>query len=269
MRKNLFFISFILFVSSSFAQNKLPKFRSGILINQYVAYNFFVGNDATKFKTSAKAFGSGIYDFSMVFSPYNYWISRPIKRNIGLLTTVAFDITKYRFENNLIFDTDNSTIIEDTISAHYYDADFFSYSGTKLVVFKLYIPLIVYFPISHWFKKGSESVGLFGGVVYRPYLFAYHKQLYEEKDRQVSIKTPNSLISRYFSKNDLTVKLGIKLKGIILFGQYTINNFFNSTMPYDLHEAKIGMNISFDFSSELKNIRNKTHINKEFGTDAR
>lgn len=267
-------ISFLLIVFSvlssfAFSQNKLPKFSSSVLINQYFAFNFFTGPDASKFQTTPKAFGSGISDFSMVLSPYNFWISRPIKRNIGLLTTVGIDFTKYRFDDNLYFDTDNSTIERDTLSSHFYNPDFFTYQGTKLAIAKLYVPLIVYLPVSHWFKNGSESFGLFAGVIYRTYLFAYHKQEYIENERRVDILTPNNLISKYFSKNDLTVKAGLKIKSLIIFGQYTINSFFNSQMSYEIHEAKVGINFSFDFASTLKNIEDKKPFGKDYGTEAR
>lgn len=277
LKKNKFImkkISFLLIVFSllssfSFSQNKLPKFSSGVLINQYFAYNFFTGTDASKFQTTPKAFGSGISDFSMVLSPFNFWISRPIKRNIGLLTTVGFDFAKYRFDDNLYFDTDNSKIETDTISSHFYNPDFFNNQGTKLAIAKLYVPLIVYLPLSHWFKNGDESIGLFAGVIYRTYLFSYHKQIYTEFDRRIEVLSPNNLISKYFSKNDMTVKAGLKIKSIIVFGQYTINSFFNSQLPYKINEAKIGVNFSFDFSSTLQNIEDKNPFGKDFGTDAK
>jgi len=219
MKKLLVFFSLILVVNISFSQDNLPKFKSSVLINQYLGYNFFIGNDAKMFKTVPKAFGSGINDFSGVYSIYNFWIFKPIKRNIGLLTTIAIDITKYRFEDNLLFDTNNDLVFADTVSSHQYNPDFFSLEGTKLVIGKLYIPLIVYLPVSHWFKKYNEDFGIFGGIVYRPYLFSYHKQFYTENDRTISVTTPNNLISKYFSKNNLTVKAGIKINNLVLFGQ--------------------------------------------------
>ena len=248
----LFSLSFFIVFSQTETKKK-PSFGSNNLISHNVAYNFFVGTDANKFRTSPKAFGSGISDFSQTYTLFNFWLSRPIKRNIGIITTIGFDLNKYRFADNLYFDSDSNDIFIDNDQTHYYNESFFSRQGSKLVIGKLYIPFIVYLPVSHWFSDGNENFGLYFGAIYRPYLFAYHKLLFtNEQNQLVKNKTANPFINKYFNKNDIVVKAGLKIKSIFIYGQYSVLPFFNENMNYDIHEAQIGINFFFNFTSKLQ-----------------
>ncbi len=254
--KKIFVLSFFLIISLvGFSQTKTkkPEFGSNKLITHFTSYNFFVGKDAASFRTTPKALGSGISDFSQVYTVFNLWLLRPVEHNIGLITTVGLDLTKYRFADNLYFDTNNDKILTDNDSSHYYNPSFFSPQGSKLVMGKLYIPLIVYLPVSHWFKPGNEDFGLYFGAIYRPYLFSYHKLNYMNTQNQpVKNKTPNIFIAKYFNQNDVVVKAGIKIKGIFLFGQYSVLPFFSNELNYDIHEAKVGINIFLNLTSRLE-----------------
>jgi hypothetical protein len=252
---------------SVYSQQKLPEFSSSSLITQSTGYNFFVGKDSKKFQTTPQAFGSGLYDFSSTISIYNFWISRPIKRNIGLLSTIAFDLTKYRFTNNLVFDVQKPDIYVDTNNSHLYKHTFFSRQGSKLVIGRLYIPLLLYLPVSHWFKKGNEAIGLFAGIIYRPYLFSYFKRFYKQDNQLVKNKVPNGEINKFFNKNDISFKAGIKLWNLVISGQYSYYPLFNKTMSYDIHEAKIGLSFIMNYK-KLNKIKNNIDDN-DYGTDAK
>jgi len=215
------------------------------------AFNFFSGPDAKQFITTPKAFGSGIYDFSMVI-PATFWIYNPQNRNIGLFSGIGLDITKFRFEQPYIFDTQNDIIFVDTISTHYYKVGFFTRDGSKLVLGKLLVPLTIFFPISKWFKEPDLNFGIGLTAYYKRYLFSYEKNYYTENGILTKNKYKNASISKYFNHDDIGFRASIKIFSFYLWGQYTYTNLFSNLIPYQIHETKIG--ITLDLNYNKKNI---------------
>ncbi len=261
MKKIFLFILIVFFNFNIFAQN--TKFSAGNIINEFSGFNFFLGSDADKFKTTPKAFGSGIFDFSGQYTIKSFWLLEPVKRNIGLATTVALKINKFRFKDNLYFDTNADSILIDNNASHYYNNMYFCRHGSKLVTGKLNIPLIFYFPISQWFGDNKGVFGIFAGAYYDAQLFAYHKLYYEENDRLVKNKTKNNKIKQYFTKNNFGLRGGIKIFNIFLFGQHSLTPIF-SNLPYDIYETKIGFNFKINYDQEK--IEEKID---DLGTDAK
>lgn len=251
MKRIFLVLTFFVLNFSLLAQNK--GFSAGYLISEFTGYNFFTGRDAQSFITTPKAFGSGVYDFSGQYSILNFWIFKPQKRNIGLATTIAYKLNKFRFKDNLIFDIDNDLIYKDVNPDRYYNQMFFSRQGSKLVIGKLHVPLIIYFPVSQWFGDQKGFFGIYGGAYYDGFLYAKNKLFYEENDQLVKSVVKNNEIKDYFTKNGFGVKAGIKLGGFFFFGQYSLTPFFTDNLPYEVYETKIGMHIKLDFTKWLEN----------------
>ncbi len=263
MKRILIITSVLILALVGYSQN--TGFSAGYIHSGTIGYNFFTGKDATSFSTTPKAFGSGVYDFSGQYSPYYFWILRPEKRNIGISTSITYKLSKYRFEDNLLFDTQNNQIITDTTSGRLYNQMFFSRHGSKLVVGKISIPLLVYFPVSQWFGDTKGSFGMFAGAYYDGFLFAYHKLMYEENGQFIKNKTRSALLKNYFNKNSFGVKAGLKIFNVFVFAEHSITPMF-STLPYDVYENRIGFTYHFNFTNKLGN---KLDINEDNnGTDA-
>lgn len=231
------------------AQNS--SFSAGYLINGTTGFNFFTGPDAEIFKTTPKLFGSGVYDFSGQYTLLNFWIIKPQHKNIGLATTVAFKVNKFRFKNNLYFDTQNNLIINDDSPTRNYNTMFFSRHGSKLVTGKVHVPLMIYLPVSQWFGDRKGFFGIYGGAYYDGFLFAYHKLIFEENGQFVKNKTKNLELKEYFTKNSFGLRGGIKLGGFFIFCQYSLTPFFNSNLPYEIYETKVGLGIKINYFSWL------------------
>ncbi|MBN2663724.1 MAG: hypothetical protein JXR68_08755 [Bacteroidales bacterium] len=267
MKRIFLTLTIFVFSFSLLAQNK--GFSADYLIYEFTGYNFFAGPDAQSFITTPKSFGSGVFDFSGQYSLLNFWILKPQKRNIGLATAIAYKLNKFRFKDNLIFDTDNDLIYKDVDPDRYYNQMFLSRQGSKLITGKLHIPLIIYFPVSQWFGDQKGFFGIYGGAYYDGFLYAKHKLYYEENNQLVKSVVKNNKIKNYFTKNTFGVKAGIKLGGFFFFGQYSLTPFFSDILSYEVNEAKIGMHIKIDF---YKLIEKKLNIdldrNDGKGTDA-
>ena len=261
---------FLLLVSNAYSQ-AVPSFGANKLVNSFSGYNFFVGDDASDFITTPKAFGSGIADFSGPINILNFWLVKPSNFPIGISASLGFKFTKFRFEENYSFGTDTNALLIDNDPEHYYDNTFFSRQGSKLVTGKIYLPLMIYLPVHNWFNPRKDDFGIFGGVFYEGYLFSYHKLFYNDNNQLVKNKTPNSSLRQYFTKNGFGVRAGLKISNFFVFGQYLITPIFNNLLPYDLHEAKFGLNYYFDASDIIDEFDfDKYDKDKEddFGTDA-
>ncbi len=246
MRKNIFIILLILVSTFSFGQKNVSE--NGVKMSNFTgstfSYNFFTGTDATRFRTTPKALGSGVYDFSSSI-PFNIWLYSPKNRNIGIGTGIALNFTKYRFVQPYYFDNQDRLVI-DTNSNHIYRPDFFTRDGSKFVFMNLMVPGVVYFPVSKWFGDKKNRFGLMGMVFYKRLLSVYNKRFYIENGLLVKNKVPNSQINKYFNKDNFGFRAGFKFFIFYAWGEYTYTPFFNDYFNrYDLHETKVGFTIDF------------------------
>lgn len=250
MKKSILLIAIVFISLSTYSQDSTnQKVSTNALINQAYAFNFFTGPDAKKFTTTPKAFGSGIYDLSMVI-PATFWIYNPKNRNIGLFSGVGLDITKFRFQQPYIFDITNNNIFVDTNTLHLYRNSFFTRDGSKLVLGKLIVPVSVYFPVSKWFGPKDLNFGISLTAFYKRYLFAYLKDFYIENGALTKDKYGNASISKYFTHDDLGLRAAVKIFSIYVWGQYTYTNLFTNLIQYEIHETKIGITVDFNFNKK-------------------
>ncbi|MBN2663786.1 MAG: hypothetical protein JXR68_09070 [Bacteroidales bacterium] len=269
MKKILFAGLFILLVFNSFSQ-KYPKFGADMLMDEFTGFNFFTGPDANKFQTTPKAFGSGIYDFSGQYNVWSIWLLKPSKYPIGIATTVALKIAKFRFTDNYYFGLKPTDLLIDNDPTHYYDDSFFSRAGSKLVTGKIFIPLMIYLPVHNWFNPKKDFFGIYAGAFYDGYLFAYQKLYYETNGQLVKNKQTNGSIKQYFNKNGFGVRGGFKMWNFFVYGQYLLTPIFSDLLQYDIHETKIGLRYYFDYSEYIPDFDNDDKDKDEngFGTDA-
>lgn len=267
MKKILIFVLFLSLFISSFSQG-YPKFSASLLTREAIGFNFFMGKDADKFKTTPKALGSGILDFSGQYNLWSIWILKPNKYPVGIATTVGLRIAKYRFTDNYIF-TDNGITIDDDIN-HDYSNAFFSRHGSKLVTGKLFVPILFYFPVHNWFNPAKDDFGIFAGAFYDLYLFSYHKNYYDEDGQFIKHKQRNNYISKYFNKHGVGFRGGLKVYNFFVYAQYMFTPFFSDKIPYKINEAKIAINYYFDLSKLTKKINNNNDLDEyDFGIDAK
>lgn len=257
MKKSILSIAIIFISLSVYSQSdKKQRVTTNALINQSYAFNFFTGPDAKQLTTTPKAFGSGLYDLSMVI-PATFWIYNPKNRNIGLFSGAGLDITKYRFQQPYIFDLTNNNILVDTNSLHIYRNNFFTRDGSKLVLGKLIVPISVYFPISKWFGKEDLNFGISLTAFYKRYLFAYLKDFYIENGALTKDKYSNTSISKYFTHDDIGGRVAVKIFSFYVWGQYTYTNLFTNLIQYEIHETKIGITFDFNFNKKSNSLKNE------------
>lgn len=267
MKRIFLVLTFFVLTFNLFSQNE--QFGASYLLTEGRGFNFFTGANADNFTTTPKAFGSGIYDFSGQYSIMSFWLLKPHKHNIGLATTIGLKINKFRFLDNLYFDTNNDVVLEDTTSTRFYNQMFFSRHGSKLVVGKLNIPLVVYLPVSQWFGDEGGFFGIYAGGYYDGYLFSYHKLIFKENGQVVKQKTPNSSLKDYFTKNSFGVRGGLKIGPVFVFGQHSLTPFFNNKLPYEIYETKVGFTFKFDFSNKFDDFDFDDFDFDNNGTDAK
>lgn len=256
MKRVIIIVLFTILVLNLTAQKS--KLNAADLYNDLTGFNFFTGKSAQNFQTTPKALGSGIYDLSNQYGIFP-WILNPAKKSIGLSVGVAYKLSKYRFSDNWVFSADS--IFIDNDPTHGYNSMFFSRQGSKLVVGKITIPIIVYLPVSKWFGDKKNIFGIYGSAFYDGFLFAYNKDYYEINGVLQKVKIKNYQIKDYFNKNFYGVRLGLKLGNILLFGQHTFVPLFKNS-NYELFENKIGINLIFNYDTkkllEDHNLLNET-----------
>ncbi len=244
MRKIIFCVVLLLTYVGVWGQSSL-NFEANNLTQSTVGFNFLMGDNAADFATTPKAFGSGIGDLSGNYILWSPWILEPYRHHIGLTSTIGYKLAKYRFEKNYVFN-DNGFMV-DTVASHKYDDSFFSRQGSKLVLGKLHVPLIVYLPVHNWFNRAENKFGIFAGAYYDYYLFAYHKNYHTVDGKLVKSKQRNADISKYFNKHNVGITGGVKVFDFFLHFDYVITPLFSNKLPYELHEARVSLSYTLNW----------------------
>ncbi len=115
-----------------------------------LSYNFFLGEDAKDIATSINGFGSGfLLDVLTGRQSVDLIAIGPKAANLSL--GAGFAISKYRFQENLVFDKVDGIVtwMTDPDNKHDYVNTFFGYGKSKLVTASVYFPAYLNFTIGN------------------------------------------------------------------------------------------------------------------------
>lgn len=223
--------------SHSFAQNKSSVRLFGqIRMESQLTYNFFTGEDAANFRTTADGFGSGILDiFGMRTS--SDIISLGTDR-LYISAGAGFAVTKFRLAQNLVFLGPQSSIafcIPDPDPAHDYGSGFFSYGKSKIITTSFYFPVDVNLAI------GKNILVTAGGYLDLN-ATARYKMKYkvgEETVKEIIRSDEFRKLNPSVAKFGLNATLFHKKLGYGLSASWSATPFFKPGWGPDIHEARI------------------------------
>ncbi len=244
MRRIVLVITLIFFFEAFFGQ--------GIYYRPIVSlqYNTIVGK-ARFIKTTPRALGSGIYDFSQkiglshVFPVYG-------KKFLAEVDFPLINISKYRFSKNILLI--NNQIITDTNTLHTYSNNFFSRSGSKLTLISFNIPayIVIVLP-GH--KNSFFKLGFFWE--YR--LWGWHKLIFYQNNQLKIIHTNlHDLSSNGLNLMGWGLTSGLRLKNIYFFTDLEMNDLFNIDQPN--RQLSLGVYYFLSLNSLNKKTEHKTKL---------
>ncbi len=244
MKKFIFLLLICLNLAALAQTSNLKKYRITSTLNSSFQYNMFIGRDKNLLQTNIKALGSGLYDFSGLYYVFGIWFYNPNKQPLGIGFIPALKVSKFRFANN--YKIENGTFTLDDDPSHHFYENYFTRDGSKLVVKKIFLPLVILFPISKWFNERNRNVGLYIIPFFESYLYGYHKLFFHNDNGKLSkIKTDNNIIRKMINPNNYGVRAGLKIKYFYIFGQYTFENFFKETTNLNVNELNLGIGIDW------------------------
>ena len=245
MKKFVIILSVVVVAMNSFAQkNYNAKYRLGSTFATTSQYNLLIGENQNLLQTTPKALGSGVYDFSGMYSVIGVWLYNPNKRNIGLGFSPVLKVSKFRFTNN--YKIVNNTFSLDLDPEHTFYEGYFNRDGSKLVVKKIVLPLVIFFPISKWVNSNNKTVGLYITPFFETYAYGYHKLFYHDASGKLrKIKTDNAVIRQMITPNNYGIRIGMKIKHLYLYAQYTFLNFFKENTGLNVNELNAGIGINW------------------------
>ncbi len=243
-------------ISSSNAQFEV-KYSIGSRQEGALAYNFFVGKDSELFQTTVKGFGSGFL-FDIFTGRYSSDLVSLGWEKVNISMGLGIAITKYRFEENLVFEKvdDIVSVYIDPNENHDYQNTFFGYGKSKVVYGSLFTPVYLNFNLGNF--------RLSGGALLDFYISGKHKRKYIEDGEKKKIKVGNSDFTKY---NISKTKLGYSGRiehiptGINISITYMSTPFFNKSSMPEINEMRIA--IGKDFGKKyLEKLKEKTKITK-------
>lgn len=242
MKLRVLFILQFFIIKTLFSQFSM----NNVFVQNDFKYNFFTGKGPVNLSTTVRGFGSGVMDFSGRYG-YGFWLMK--KKNLLLGIGSYAKIDKYKFEENLIFNTSNYEIMVDTNVNHSYVHDFFSRTHSKLALFKYDLPFVVYVPFGNLFKKDVDYISTSFSFFYDFLFFSYNKLIYFENNQLVKLKFSN--LKNFFNTQNLGVGFSLKIGPIRFFYERALFRLFKE-QRYNYYENSAGFTIDVDFDSKEK-----------------
>ncbi len=266
MKKSIIILLLISISSITFAQKFSVKYFEKERKEGSLAYNFFVGEDAELFQTTIMGFGSG-FVFDIFTGRSSYDIITLGWDKVNLSFGAGFAISKYRFQNNLVFTKDDMgvSVFEDPNLNHDYVNTFFGYGKSKLVYGSLYAPVNLDITVGKLLFSGGAFLDF--------WISGKHKRKYIDDGNKVKTKIGDSQFRDYnISKTKLGVNGMIKHipSGVYVVVTHMITPFFNDVvfMPDGvsripkLNEMRVafGIDLGKDY---VEKIKKKAKLTKE------
>ena len=244
MRKTVLVITLVFFFEAFYGQG--VYYRPIISLQ----YNIIVSKDASS-NTTARALGSGIYDFSQKIG-LAHVLPLLSKKFLAEVDFPLINIAKYRFSKNIFLS--NNQLIIDTNTFHSYSQNFFSRTGSKLTLISLSIPayIVVVIP-GH--KNSFFKLGIFGE--YR--FWGWHKLIFYQNNRLKIIHTNlHELSVNGLNLLGWGLTSGLRLKNIYIFTDLGMNDLFKIHQPN--RQLTLGVYYFLSLNSLKKKTEHKTKL---------
>lgn len=247
MKKKVILLSFlsIIILSSTYPALSQEGFRVNFFDNKRddggISYNFFLGDDAEKFSTSIKGFGSG-FIFDALTGRYSVDFISLGTDNFNLSLGAGMALSKYRFSDNLIFELDGDQVVvtEDTDPDNDYVNTFFGYGKSKLVYGAVYFPVNI--------NISAGPVYLSAGLLFDRYIYGKHKRKFKTNgEKEKIVIEPNEFKDFNLNKSKYGINAALihKNSGLGIGFTYMITPFFQEGSGPDINEMRIS--VTYDF----------------------
>lgn len=156
-----------------------------------------------------------------------------INNNFGITTGLGFEWQNYRFDNNVIFTTD-----DDGVTGGFYEGEK-NYTKSKLLVNYLNVPVLLEYQTNRFSKKNSFHIGL--GVLTGLRIGSHTKMVYEDGETQKEKYHDDD----GFDINPFSFRAMARIGwGIInLYANYSLNTMFEKGRGPELYPFAVGITL--------------------------